>query len=174
MAEHFLTKTQIELGQCLEAGDELAIEAYPALLDALTAHGGEETAHLFAEPLLSRGNDQVAPSVSWYTDIKGNATPFNRLDDAAQNALGQELTRRLAPLQAALGNEQTGSLIGSALHIPDMNDVWSVDGTPQIHRRLSQADFPVSLSNGGIKVRMSPQRLLQANTNVIESIGSNA
>lgn len=132
MAEHFLTKTQIELGQCLEAGDELAIEAYPALLDALTAHGGEETAHLFAEPLLSRGNDQVAPSVSWYTDIKGNATPFNRLDDAAQNALGQELTRRLAPLQAALGNEQTGSLIGSALHIPDMNDVWSVDGTPVI------------------------------------------
>lgn len=132
MAEHFLTKTQIDLAQCLMIGDELAIEAYPALHEALKASGGDDTALIFAEPLLSRGNDQVAPSVSWYTDVQGTATPFGRLDEASQAALSAELTRRLEPLRAALGKEDSGGLLGSALHIPDINDVWSVDGTPVI------------------------------------------
>ena len=132
MAEHFLTKTQIDLAQCLELGNDLAIESYPALHAALKDHGGDEAVALFAEPLLSRGNDQVPPSVSWYTDVKGTSTPFGRLDEASQSALSAELTRRLAPLQSALGKSETGSILGSALHISDLNDVWSVDGAPVI------------------------------------------
>lgn len=131
MAEHFLTKTQIELKQCLEVDGGLAIEAFPALQDTLKSYGGDEAAQLFAEPLLSRGNDQVAPSVSWYTNVQGNATPFGRLDDASQKVLSAELTRRLEPLRSALGDENNG-LLGSALHVSDLNDVWSVDGTPVI------------------------------------------
>ena len=132
MAEHFLTKTQIDLAQCLELGDDLAIESYPALHAALKASGGDEAVALFAEPLLSRGNDQVSPSVSWYTDVIGTSTPFGRLDEASQFALSIELTKRLTPLRSALGNSETGGILGSALYIPDLNDVWSVDGTPVI------------------------------------------
>ena len=132
MAEHFFTKTQIDLAQCLELGDHLAIESYPALHTALKANGGDEAVALFAEPLLSRGNDQVSPSVSWYTDVKGTSTPFGRLDEASQSALSAELTRRLTPLRSALGNSETGSILGSALYIPDLNDVWSVEGAPVI------------------------------------------
>ncbi|MEM6310360.1 MAG: trypsin-like peptidase domain-containing protein [Pseudomonadota bacterium] len=131
MAEHYLTKTQVDLGQCLEVGGEMAIEAYPKLLEAL-APAGEDTFSLFAEPLLSRGNDQVAPSVSWYTDVQGTATPFNRLGDAQQAELSNELSRRMAPLQTMVGDAANGPLVGSALHIADLNDVWSVDGVPVI------------------------------------------
>ena len=132
MAEHFLTKTQIDLAQCLELGNDLAIECYPALHAALKGNGSDEAVALFAEPLLSRGNDQVPPSVSWYTDVKGTSTPFGRLDEASQSALSAELTRRLTPLQSALGKSETGSILGSALYITDLNDVWSVDGAPVI------------------------------------------
>ena len=42
MAEHFLTKTRFELGQCLEFGDGLALDAYPALYEALKSKAGPE------------------------------------------------------------------------------------------------------------------------------------
>lgn len=132
MAEHFLTKTQIDLNQCLEAGGGLALEAYPALLELLRARVSEDAAQLFAEPLLSRGNDQAAPSVSWYTTVQGNAQPFARLDETRQAALSAELSRLLRPVRDLLDDPDDGALVAKALYISDLNDVWSVDGVPVI------------------------------------------
>ncbi|WP_299629087.1 trypsin-like peptidase domain-containing protein [uncultured Tateyamaria sp.] len=132
MAEHFLTKTQIDLRQCLETGGVLTIEAYPALLEALRSHAGEEAAQLFAEPLLSRGNDQAPPSVSWYTEVQGTAQPFGRLDEAQQAALSAELSRLLRPVREMLDHADDGALVANALNISDPNDVWSVEGVPVI------------------------------------------
>lgn len=132
MAEHFLTKTQIDMRQCLEFGDGLAVESYPALMAALRASVGEETAQLFAEPLLSRGNDQAAPSISWYTELQGNAKPFVRLDAAQQAAVSGEISRLLRPLRDMLVDPDDGLLVAAALHISDPNDIWSVEGVPVI------------------------------------------
>lgn len=132
MAEHFLIKTQIDLRQCLETGGGLMLESYPALMELLRAEASEETARLFAEPLLSRGNDQAAPSVSWYTEVKGSAKPFNKLDEAQQAALSGELSRMLRPLRDLLDNPDDGALVASALYISDPSDIWSVDGVPVI------------------------------------------
>lgn len=132
MAEHFLTKTQIDLRQCLEMGGVLTIEAYPALIEALRSHAGEEAARLFAEPLLSRGNDQAAPSVSWYTAVQGAAQPFGRLDGTQQAALSAELSRLLRPVRDMLDDADDGALVAQALNLSDPNDVWSVEGVPVI------------------------------------------
>lgn len=143
MAEHFLTKTQMELSQCLETGGVLAIEAYPALLEVLRGRVSEEAAQLFAEPLLSRGNDQAKPSVSWYTDVQGNAQPFGRLDETQQAALTAELSRLLRPVRDLLDDPDDGALVANALYIADPNDVWSVEGVPVIiNWGMLPADLP--------------------------------
>lgn len=132
MAEHFLTKTQIDLRQCLEFGDGLAIEAYPALQEVLRRKAGPETAQLFAEPLLSRGNDQATPSISWYAEAKGTALPYERLDAAQQKALAGEVSRMLLPVRDLMDDPDDGALAANLLYVSDLNDVWSVDGVPVI------------------------------------------
>lgn len=143
MAEHFLTKTQIDLRQCVEGSDGPVLEAYAQLNQVLRDRVGPDTAQLFAEPLLSRGNDQVQPSVSWYTDVTGTAKSFGRLDEAQQSAITAELTRLLAPLRDLLDEPETGPLIAAALCVSDPNDVWSVDGVPVI---IGWGMLPVDLS----------------------------
>lgn len=130
MAEHYLTKTRIDLRQCLDFGDAPALDAHARLRDLLRQHAGEDSARLFAEPLLSRGNDSTPPSVSWYSDASGTAQPFARLDAAQQSALSAELSRRLEPLQPLLADAETGPLVAAALHIADAGSIWSLDGTP--------------------------------------------
>lgn len=132
MAEHFLTKTQIDLRQCLEVGGGLALESYPALHQLLLDRAGPEAAKLFAEPLVSRGNDKAQPSVSWYSDVSGNSQPFGRLDENAQAALSSELSRQLRPVRDLLDDPDDGPLVAAALHVVDLNDVWSVGGAPVI------------------------------------------
>lgn len=132
MAQHFLTKSQIDIGQCLDFADGLALEAYPTLHQILLTRAGPEAARLFAEPLISRGNDVAPPTVSWYTDVDGEGQPMNRLDDAAQSALGAELSRQMRALRDAVDDPDDGPLIAAALHLRDASDVWSVSGRPVI------------------------------------------
>ncbi len=132
MADHFLTKSNIDLAQCLEHGGGLALEAYPALHALLTEKAGPETAKIFAEPLLSRGNDTAAPSISWYTDVEGSGQPVTRLDDAGQAAIAAELSQHLRAVRGLLDDPDDGPLVAAALHLSDPGDVWSVGGRPVI------------------------------------------
>lgn len=130
MADNFLTKNRIELGQCLEFGDGLAIEAYPALNEALRSKVGPEAARLFAEPLLSRGNNSAPPTVSWYSEVDGDGQSFQRLDESAQSSVTAQLSRHLAAIGALIDDPDIGPLVSAALHLRDPDDIWVVDGRP--------------------------------------------
>ncbi|TDX33624.1 trypsin-like peptidase domain-containing protein [Rhodovulum visakhapatnamense] len=134
MAEHFLTKCQIELSQCLEIGGGLALESHGALTQALRERVSPEAAALFAEPLLSRGNDSAPASVAWYTDHPGEGRPLRALDEADRVRAEAALSERLRGIRAHLGDPEDGPLFGAALHLanhPD-GDIWVVDGQPVI------------------------------------------
>ena len=130
MADNFLTKNKVELGQCLEYGDGLALDAYPALYEAVKARVGPEAARLFAEPLLSRGNNSAPPTVSWYSEFDGTGQPLNRLDSAAQSAATSVLARQLGAIGALIDDPDVGQIVSAALHVRDPEDIWVVDGHP--------------------------------------------
>jgi S1-C subfamily serine protease len=130
MADHFLTKSRIDLGRCIHLGDTLAIERHADLHRILGERAGPETAGLFAEPLISRGNDEAAPTVSWYGDHMGQGVPLHRLDEAARDRVEAALHARLAPLGALLDDAEAGPLVSAALYLHAKDDILSVDGMP--------------------------------------------
>jgi S1-C subfamily serine protease len=132
MSSHFLTKSRIDLAACLPAGEQLALESHPALAAFLAQHAGPETAALFAEPLISKGNREAPPTVSWYTAHAGEGRPITELDGPARAAAEGQLARMLARLRPLLDDPDGGRLVAAALHVPDPGDVWVVDGSPVI------------------------------------------
>lgn len=130
MADRFLTKTRIELAQCLEFADGLSLDSYNELVDALQAKASSEAAALFAEPLLSRGNDSAAPTISWYVNAEGDGVPLDRLDSAAQAGPAAELSRLLAQIGPLVDDPDCGLLVSSALHLRAPDDIWVVAGRP--------------------------------------------
>lgn len=130
MAEHFLTKTRIDLGRCIEVGGGSAVERYADLYSILTQKAGPDVAKLFAEPLVSKGNDQAASTVSWYSDRPGQGVPFAKLDAAGQEEVGAILGQRLEAIQPFLDDPESGALLSAALYIGGSGDIWSVEGQP--------------------------------------------
>ena len=130
MAEHFLVKSPLDVGRCIGFGDGLALDAYPHLVGVLREKVGAETADLFAEPFVSRGNDTAAATVSWYTDQQGAVVPFARLDDAEKSRISIEISRLLSPLRDLVGDADVGPLISAALSISAPSDILSVGGRP--------------------------------------------
>ncbi|MWD30175.1 serine protease, partial [Aquicoccus sp. SCR17] len=132
MADHFLAKTRIELSDCLPAGDMLAIERYETLSRLLEERAGTPVARLFAEPLISRGNDVASPTIAWYTDFEGTGIPWSDLDEEARGDLGDVLSRRLGTIPEIITEDEDGRLLASALHTLGPDSVWSVGGRPVI------------------------------------------
>lgn len=132
MADHFLTKTQIDLAQCLDYGGGLALESHAALSRAIADRVSPETATLFAEPLLNRGNDTARASVAWYSDIEGEGRRLDDLDDADRKRAEAILSEELRAIRAVLSDPEDGPLIGAALHVAGDRDIWVVNGRPVI------------------------------------------
>ena len=130
MADHFLTKSRIDLIRCIHLGDTIAMDNHAELHRILTERASPEAARLFAEPLVSRGNDQAAPTVSWYSDYPGHGVPMYRLDEASRGQIEAALHDRLAPLDALIDDAEAGPLISAALYIHSDEDIWAVDGVP--------------------------------------------
>lgn len=130
MAEHFLTKTRIDLGRCIQVSGAPAVEKHAELYAQLSAKAGPDVAKLFAEPLVSKGNDQAASTISWYSDRAGQGVPFSKLDAAGQQEVGATLSARLAALSNLIDDEDTALLVSAALYIGGVGDIWSVDGQP--------------------------------------------
>lgn len=130
MADHFLTKSRIDLSRCIRLDDGPALEHHDDLQKFLTGRIGPATARLFAEPLISRGNDQAASTVSWYCDHPGTGLPAARLDDTARAEFDARLSAQLAPVADLLGDPEAGPLIAAALHLTGSGDIWSVGGEP--------------------------------------------
>ncbi len=134
MADHFLTKSQLDLAQCLNYGGGLALDSYAALHALFSASDDPSLATLFAEPLLSRGNDVAPASVSWYTDLVGDGRMLSDCDDVLQSRVRNELSRRLRAMRPLLADREDGTLLAAAMHIagPVESNVWVVDGQPVI------------------------------------------
>ncbi|MGD9294847.1 MAG: trypsin-like peptidase domain-containing protein, partial [Roseobacter sp.] len=130
MAEHFLTKTRVDLARCIEVAGMPAVEQYAHLREQLHAKIGPEAAKLFAEPLVSKGNDQAASTISWYCDRSGDGVPFGKLDPAGQQSVGAVLAKRLEALSDLLDDAETGPLVAASLHIGSSADIWTVNGEP--------------------------------------------
>jgi len=130
MAHQFLTKTQIALENCVRLGDSPILEQHESLHRLLRARVGAQAASLFAEPLLSRGNDAAPASVAWYGEFEGNTRPLSALPVSARGAMETYLSDTLAPLRPLLDDPQTGPILGAALWQLDANDVLVVGGRP--------------------------------------------
>ncbi|MEM9968003.1 MAG: trypsin-like peptidase domain-containing protein [Pseudomonadota bacterium] len=130
MAHQFLAKTQISLSNCLKVGDELALEKHQELQALLADRIGGQAAALFAEPLLSRGNDTAPASVSWYADIEGKPRALSALPPSAREAVETYLADTLAPLRPLLADPSTADLVAAALWQNDAEDLLVVGGRP--------------------------------------------
>ena len=115
MAEHFLTKTRIDLGRCIQVSGAGAVEKHAELYALLSAKAGPDAAKLFAEPLVSKGNDQAASTISWYSDRAGQGVPFAKLDAAGQQEVGDVLAVQLAALSGLIADDDEGLLVSAAL-----------------------------------------------------------
>lgn len=129
---YFLTKTTVDPRRMIAVGGTLAIEQFEALRTFVSARVGREAAEIFAEPVLSRGNDAAGTTVSWYVPRAGEGHRLEDLAVEARELVEKALKRSLAQLSEALADPDFGPLLGSALHINAPGDVWAVDGKPYL------------------------------------------
>lgn len=132
MANHFLTKSQITLQSCISVDGELALDQYDALHQVLFDKASPEAAALFAEPLISRGNAEAPPTVSWYTDIDGEDAPLASLDADARGSAEAVLSDLLGQIQPLLADPEIGRLVAAALHIANTGSLRVINGQPLI------------------------------------------
>jgi S1-C subfamily serine protease len=130
MSDQFLTKTRISLDECVELEATLVLERFSELRALLLDRLGPEAAALFAEPLLSRGNDAAQPSVSWYSDRPGMAQPLSTLSPALRAEAKALLTAQLRPVHRLADSGEAGPLLTAALTLRDADSVWVAGGRP--------------------------------------------
>ncbi len=126
----FLTKSVIDPGQIVEVGELAVIDQFETLRELLAARVGREAAELFAEPLVSRGNDTASTSISWYVPRAGKGQRLVDLDPDSRVNIETLLKSRLATLSTALADPDCGPLLGGALYLDPPDSVWVVAGRP--------------------------------------------
>ena len=134
MADQFLSKTRVSADDFVEAGGRAVLERYGELRALLAERAGPEAAALFAEPLISRGNDAAPATVSWYADGAG-AGEVRPLDDlpADERARAEAwLADHLRPLRPLAEDPATADLVLGALSVMGAGDVVVIDGRPVI------------------------------------------
>ncbi|WP_164660979.1 trypsin-like peptidase domain-containing protein [Tropicibacter sp. Alg240-R139] len=132
MADQFLSKTKLTVDDLVTSGDRPVLARFDELRALLTDRAGPEVAGLFAEPLLSRGNDTAAPSVSWYADAKSEPVPLSRVSPAEQSQITAYLSDHLRPLRSLAEEPAHADLVWGALSTYGADDVMVVDGRPVI------------------------------------------
>lgn len=132
MADHFLSKIGIAPEDFVLAGQAPVLEQHAALRDLLTERAGPEVAALFAEPLISRGNDTAPPTVSWYTELSGDPRPLASLSSGERDSVERYLGDHLRPLRALTENPDTAELALGALSVYGQDDVLVVGTRPVI------------------------------------------
>ncbi|MEY8827761.1 S1C family serine protease [Sedimentitalea sp. XS_ASV28] len=132
MADHFLSKTRVSPEDFVEAGGTPVLERFDALRTLLVDRAGPEVADLFAEPLISRGNDTAPPTVSWYTATAGDARPLSSLAPAERSRAETYLSDHLRPLRALTEQPENADLAFGALSTLGRDDVLMVGDRPMI------------------------------------------
>lgn len=132
MAALFLSKIRVGSADFVEAGGRPVLDRHAELRALLADRAGPEAAALFAEPLISRGNDAAPPTVSWYADGGGAAVPLAQLSPADRDRAETYLADHLRPLRALAEDPGTADLALGALSVHGEDDILVVDGRPVI------------------------------------------
>jgi Trypsin-like peptidase domain len=132
MAEFFLSKIRVASQDFVEAGGRPVLERHQELRALLSERAGPEVAALFAEPLISRGNDAAPPSVSWYADEEGDARALTSLPVVERDRIETYLAEHLRPLRALADDPDSADLALGALSVYGREDVLVQNGRPVI------------------------------------------
>lgn len=132
MADHFLSKTRVAPEDFVDAGGSPVLERYDALQALLGERAGPEVAALFAEPLISHGNDAAPPTVAWYSDTAGDTRPLASLSPAERDRAEAYLSDHLRPLRALADQPDSADLALGALSTYGREDVVMVGDRPMI------------------------------------------
>jgi S1-C subfamily serine protease len=132
MAEHFLSKIRVASEDFVEADGTPVLERHADLHALLATRAGPEVAALFAEPLISRGNDAAPPTVSWYGDVDGEAHPLASLPANEQARAETYLVEHLRPLRVLTEDPANADLALGALTTYGREDVLVQNGVPVI------------------------------------------
>lgn len=156
MADQFLIKTRIAAEDLVEAGGRPVLERFADVYGLLTERAGPEVAALFAEPLLSHGNDAAAPTVSWYAPGLGEPRRFDALSAAERERIGEYLSDHLRPLRGLAGDPAVGELAWGALSTLGQDDIFVVGDKPVI------VNWGLLPGGGGANVSSRPEHFAAA------------
>ncbi len=126
----YVTKTTLEGFEEVRIDGRSVLEAWPTLQATLNSRGGRELAELFAEPVPTRGNDAAPTSISWYAAFDAEPIRLTSLDPSARAAPEARLREQLAELTRLLDDAEIGPLLGGALYLGALDDIWVLDGRP--------------------------------------------
>jgi S1-C subfamily serine protease len=132
MADQFVSKRRVSPDDFIEVGGQTALARFAALNAVLTERSGPEVAGLFAEPMVSHGNDTAPPTVSWYTDLTGEHVPLSQLAPGEKARVEQYLADHLRPVQALAADPQHADLANAALTGFGEEDVMVIGDRPVI------------------------------------------
>jgi hypothetical protein len=133
MSERFLCKTVFAQGELIETAEGPVLDHHARIQRYLRARVGPEAAALFAEPLISRGNDQARPTISWYAGAADeDAQPLSGALAGRRAAAEQWLVEHLRPVEALVSHndDPDAQLVAEALILRGADDVWLVGERP--------------------------------------------
>lgn len=129
----FLTTTEVVPEEVLRVGAGMAIRSYAALRECLMRLGGSEAADLFAEPVFRADGGNGPITISWYCARQGEAVPLTKIDDEGLRAAAEAiLTQRLMTVADGLKDSEFAPLIGAALHVRSLDDIYVFGDRPVI------------------------------------------
>ncbi len=129
-APHFVRKIKLDDQEPVRVGGRLAMEDHAALQEVLAEHCGRDTANLFAEPVITRGNGAAPSSISWYAATPGEPVPLQSLDAEARQGPEEALRRHLQTIRPVLDDPEVGPLVRSSLYVASPDDILVLNGKP--------------------------------------------
>lgn len=144
----FLVKTSLDGLEELDVDGRPALDDFAELIAPIKRRLGDETASLFAEPIITRSREQSRGSISWYTSLSGTAKRLAELDAQDQQTVEKLLRHRLTDFAGLLDDPEIGPRLGAWLYLPSLNDVWVVAGQPVL---INWAVVPAGLAQDAAK-----------------------
>ena len=125
---HFVRKTKLDDLETVRAQGHWVVEGYSALYGGLLDRYGRDAANLFAEPVVTQGNNAAPTTISWYAAEDGEPQRLTALEGPARAAGEADLKRRLSAVEPALSDPEIGSSVRAALYVSSPDDILLING----------------------------------------------
>jgi S1-C subfamily serine protease len=128
---HFLTNTKLSACRPVRhSGELITSENNFQLLKSAGKRDKFNPGKLLAEPALGSESDGQFRDATWFSAFEGDPQRFSELQGGARERAEENLREQLAALEPALADPALGPVLGRALLIPSLDDVYVVDGNP--------------------------------------------